>query len=90
MRGSPFALVNGATARGALCIVVQPGVQAPAAVHLLCLSSGGPAEPGPEPACWKMLSQQDPGKPYPAGVMQPRLQAPAAIHLLGLSLRWAS
>ena len=40
VRGSPFALVNGATAQEALCIVVQQGMQAPAAVHLLFLSSG--------------------------------------------------
>ena len=41
VRGSPFALVNGATAGDALCIVVQAGVQAPAALHLLYLSTGG-------------------------------------------------
>ena len=39
-RGSPFALVNGATAPEPLCISVAEGVLAPQAIHLLYISSG--------------------------------------------------
>jgi hypothetical protein len=38
VRGSPFALVNGATASDAVVLFVPPGVQLDAAVHVLYIS----------------------------------------------------
>ena len=40
LRGSPFALVNGATAPEPLCIAVARGVQVPQGIHLLYISTG--------------------------------------------------
>ena len=40
LRGSPFALVNGATAPEPLCIAVSERVDAPQAIHLLYISTG--------------------------------------------------
>lgn len=39
-RGSPFALVNGATAPDVLCIVVPDGVTVEGPIHILYISSG--------------------------------------------------
>lgn len=39
-RGSPFALLNGATARDVACLLLPEGAKLPAPVHVLYLSTG--------------------------------------------------
>ncbi|KAK9804290.1 hypothetical protein WJX72_005085 [[Myrmecia] bisecta] len=39
-RGSPFALINGATAQDAVCIHVPAGMEVPQAVHVLYIATG--------------------------------------------------
>ena len=40
VRGTPFALVNGATARDAACVEIPAGVQLEGPVHVLYISTG--------------------------------------------------
>lgn len=40
LRGSPFALVNGATAEDVLCIDVPEGVTVEGPIHVLYITSG--------------------------------------------------
>jgi hypothetical protein len=40
VRGTPFALINGATARDVACVAVHAGVQLEAPVHVLYISTG--------------------------------------------------
>ena len=40
LRGSPFALINGATAEDVLCIDVPEGVSVEGPIHVLYITSG--------------------------------------------------
>ena len=44
-RGSPFAIVNGATAQDVLCVYVPDGVHLDKPIHILYIPSGDPVLP---------------------------------------------
>ncbi|CAL8463795.1 g3329 [Coccomyxa elongata] len=51
LRGSPFALVNGATAQDVLCIAVPEGVTVESPIHVLYITSGASSVTAPRLLC---------------------------------------
>ena len=65
LRGSPFALINGATAEDVLCIDVPEGVSVEGPIHVLYITSGPTQEDLPNSrwarfrivGCWGVRSR---------------------------------